>query len=97
MLPPSQWVGLAFLLPGIGMAALTLLPMLLFAAGIGLVKEWDGGKKLFAIWAAIAGAGALFGLSNDMQGAIIDLVILGLCLIVIFWNDWRRIRWKMRH
>ncbi len=92
MLPPSQWIGMAFLVPGIGMAVLTLLPMLLFAAGIGLIKGWGGGKKLFAIWAAIAGAGALAGLQYDPQSSMIDLALLGACLGIVFWGDWPKRR-----
>lgn len=96
ILPPSQWMGLAYSIPVIGMALLTLLPMLLFAAGIGLVKQWDGGRKLFAIWAAIIGAGALSSLSYDLTSALIDLAIVTICLVILFWSDWRKIRWQQR-
>ena len=69
----------------------TLPPMLLFAAGIGLVKGWDGGRKLFVIWAAISGLAALAGLQYDPVGPAVDLAVIGACLAVVLWGDWRRL------
>ena len=54
-LPPMLTAEMVLLLPGLGPVLLMLAPMLLFAAGIGLVKGWDGGRKLFVIWAGVGG------------------------------------------
>ena len=53
-LPPMLSAGMLRAVPAIGTILMLLSPMLLFAAGIGLVRGWDGGRKLFVIWAAIS-------------------------------------------
>ncbi|WP_211051286.1 hypothetical protein [Parasphingorhabdus halotolerans] len=88
--PPSQWLNLAGLAPQLSMVVLNLLPMLLFASGIGLIKGLDGGRKLFAVWAIIAGAGAFVSLQTNPVWAVVDLAVLGACLAVVFWREWRR-------
>ncbi len=90
VLPPSQWVALTQMIPGIGYVALMLMPMLLFAAGIGLVKGWDGGKKLFGIWALIASLSAAAGLQGDPGAAGLDLAIIGGASAIVFWGIWKR-------
>ena len=90
-LPPMLSSPMFLLLPGVGGVLLMLVPMLLFAAGIGLVKGWDGGRKLFVIWAAIAGLAALAGLQYGAGESMLDLAVIGACLAVVLWGDWRRL------
>lgn len=90
-LPPMLTAPMALLLPGLGPVLMMLMPMLLFAAGIGLVKSWDGGRKLFVIWAVIGGVVALAGLQYDLVKAAVDLAVIGVSLAVVLWGDWRRL------
>ena len=90
-LPPMRSSAMLMLLPGIGPVLMMLAPMLLFAAGIGLVRGWDGGRKLFLAWSIIGGLSALAGLQYFPMTAAIDLTIIGLCLLVVLWGDWRRL------
>ena len=90
-LPPMLSSAMLMLLPGIGPVLMMLAPMLLFAAGIGLVRGWDGGRKLFLAWSIIGGLSALAGLQYFPMTAAIDLTIIGLCLLVVLWGDWRRL------
>ena len=91
-LPPMlSSSAILMLLPGIGPVLMMLAPMLLFAAGIGLVRGWDGGRKLFLAWSIIGGLSALAGLQYFPMTAAIDLTIIGLCLLVVLWGDWRRL------
>ena len=89
-LPPASWTLLALQIPVIGMLLMMAVPMLLFAAGIGLVKGMNGGRILFAIWAGIAGAGTLVALSYGLSTAMIDLVIIGSALAVVWWGFWKK-------
>lgn len=91
LLPPMLSSAMLMLLPGIGPVLMMLAPMLLFAAGIGLVRGWDGGRKLFLAWSIIGGLSALAGLQYFPMTAAIDLTIIGLCLLVVLWGDWRRL------
>lgn len=95
-LPPMLTAGALMLVPGLGKILLMLYPMLLFAAGIGIVKGWDGGKKLFGVWSMFAIPAALASLQYNYVFAAVDLVVIIGCLVVIFWNDWRKIRWRQR-
>ncbi|MBQ0772762.1 MAG: hypothetical protein KBT59_13010 [Sphingomonadales bacterium] len=90
-LPPMRSSAMLMMLPGIGPVLMMLAPMLLFAAGIGLVRGWDGGRKLFLAWSVIGGLSALAGLQYFPMTATIDLTIIGLCLLVVLWGDWRRL------
>ncbi|WP_373489580.1 hypothetical protein [Parasphingorhabdus sp.] len=90
-LPPMLSASMALLLPGLGGVLMMLSPMLLFAAGIGLVKTWDGGRKLFVIWSVIGGLSALAGLQYMPLAAAVDLVVIAVCLLVVLWGDWRRL------
>jgi uncharacterized membrane protein len=90
-LPPMRSSSMFLLLPAIGPILMMASPMLLFAAGIGLVKGWDGGRKLFVVWAAIAGLAALAALQYDPVEPVIDLAVIGACLAVVLWGDWRRL------
>lgn len=90
-LPPLLSSAMVMLLPGVGPVLMMLVPMLLFAAGIGLVKEWDGGRKLFLIWAVIGGLSALAGLQYIPAAATVDLAVIGACVVVVLWGDWRRL------
>ncbi len=90
-LPPMLSSSMFLLLPGVGPVLLMLVPMLLFAAGIGLVKGWDGGRKLFVIWGAIAGLAALAGLQYSAAEPVVDLAVIGACLVVVLWGDWRQL------
>lgn len=90
-LPPMRSASMFLLLPAIGPILMMASPMLLFAAGIGLVKGWDGGRKLFVVWAAIAGLAALAALQYDPVEPAIDLAVIGACLAVVLWGDWRRL------
>ena len=90
-LPPMLSAATFLLLPAIGPVLLMLSPMLLFAAGIGLVKGWDGGRQLFVIWAVIGGLAALAGLQYAPVEAAVDLVVIGGSLLVVLWGDWRRL------
>ena len=95
-LPPMLSSPMFLLLPGIGPVLMMLAPMLLFAAGIGLVRGWEGGKKLFLVWAAIGGLAALGGFAYSPVESAVDLVVIGGCLVVIFWQDGRRWLWRVR-
>lgn len=64
-----------------------LYPMLLFAAGIGLVKGWEGGKKLFGVWSMFAIPAAVAGFKYNYVFATVDLFIITGCLIVVFWQN----------
>tara|TARA_R110000824_G_scaffold150891_1_gene321698 strand:+ start:797 stop:1171 length:375 start_codon:yes stop_codon:yes gene_type:complete len=88
-LPPMLSSSMFLLLPGLGPILMMLAPMLLFAAGIGLAKGWDGGRKLFVIWAAISGLAALAGLQYSPVEPAVDLVVIGASLAVVLWGDWR--------
>jgi hypothetical protein len=90
-LPPMLSASMFLLLPAIGPILMMISPMLLFAAGIGLVKGWDGGRKLFVIWAAISGLAALAGLQYDPVAPAVDLAVIGASLVVVVWGDWRRL------
>ncbi|MGB5484809.1 hypothetical protein [Parasphingorhabdus sp.] len=90
-LPPMLSTSMFLLLPAIGPILMMISPMLLFAAGIGLVKGWDGGRKLFVIWAAIGGLAALAGLQYNPVEPAVDLAAIGACLVVVLWGDWRRL------
>lgn len=90
-LPPMLSSSMFLLLPGVGGVLMMLSPMLLFAAGIGLVKGWDGGRKLFLIWAVIGGLAALGGLQYDAVASVVDLMTIAVCLVVVLWSDWRRL------
>tara|TARA_R110001606_G_scaffold223389_1_gene371357 strand:- start:4082 stop:4447 length:366 start_codon:yes stop_codon:yes gene_type:complete len=90
-LPPMLTAEMVLLLPGLGPVLLMLAPMLLFAAGIGLVKGWDGGRKLFVAWAVIGGLSAVAGLDYAPVEAMVDLVVIGVSLAVVLWGDWRRL------
>ncbi len=90
-LPPMLSSAAYILLPGLGPVLIMLSPMLLFAAGIGLVKEWDGGRKLFLAWSVLGGLAALAAFSYDPVPASVDLVVIAACLVVILWGDWRRL------
>lgn len=89
---PSHWDELAHFLPAIKGILLTIMPMLLFAAGIGIIKQWEGGRPLFALWAAIAGVGALIGLQYDPIFSTLDLAILGGSVALLYWRPRRRQR-----
>ena len=91
VLPPMLSSPMFLLLPALGPILLMIAPMLLFAAGIGLVKGWDGGRKLFVVWAAISGAAALAGLQYDPVAPVVDLAVMAACLLVVLWGDWRRL------
>lgn len=95
-LPPMLTAGALMLVPGLGKILLMLYPMLLFAAGIGIVKGWDGGKKLFGLWSLFAIAAAIASFKYNYIFAAIDLAVITSCLIVIFWNDWRKMQWRRR-
>jgi len=88
-LPPMLSSSTLMLIPGVGAVLLTLYPMLLFAAGIGLVKGWHGGRQLFAAWSAIAIPAALAGFQYNYVFSIVDLVVIAGCILVLFWGDWR--------
>lgn len=90
-LPPMLSAPMLMLLPGVGPVLMMLVPMLLFAAGIGLVKGWDGGRKLFVVWAVIGGLAAIAGLSYIPVAATVDLAVIGVSLVVVLWGDWRRL------
>ena len=90
-LPPMLSSAMFLLLPGLGPVLTLLSPMLLFAAGIGLVRGWDGGRKLFVVWAVIGGLAAIAGLSYIPLAATVDLAVIAACLAVVLWGDWRRL------
>lgn len=90
-LPPMLTADMVLLLPGIGPVLMMLSPMLLFAAGIGLVKGWDGGRKLYAAWTVIGGLSALAALEYDLVAASVDLAVIAGSLAVVLWGDWRRL------
>mgnify|MGYP003647176867 CR=1 FL=1 len=90
-LPPMLSASMFLLLPAIGPILMMISPMLLFAAGIGLVKGWDGGRKLFVVWAVIGGLAAIAGLSYIPLAATVDLAVIAACLAVVLWGDWRRL------
>jgi len=90
-LPPMLTAPAMMLLPGVGPVLMMLMPMLLFAAGIGLVKGWDGGRKLFVVWAVIGGLSAVAGLDYAPVEAMVDLAVIGVALAVVLWGDWRRL------
>jgi len=90
-LPPMLSAPMLKAVPGVGPVLMMLVPMLLFAAGIGLVRGWDGGRKLFLVWAVIGGLTALAGLQYIAMPAVVDLVVIGMCLIIVLWGDWRRL------
>ena len=95
-LPPMLTAGALMLVPGLGKILLMLYPMLLFAAGIGLVKGWDGGKKLFGVWSIFAVPTAIASFKFSQIFAAVDLAVIAGCLIVIFWNDGRKMWWRRR-
>ncbi|NCN84571.1 MAG: hypothetical protein GW808_09210 [Sphingomonadales bacterium] len=90
-LPPMLSAPMLMMLPGVGPVLIMLVPMLLFAAGIGLVKGWDGGRKLFVVWAVIGGLAAVAGLQYIPAAAAVDLAVIGVSLLVVLWGDWRRL------
>ena len=75
-LPPMLSSEMVLLLPGLGSVLMMLSPMLLFAAGIGLVRGWDGGRKLFLVWAVIGGAAALGGWPYSPTRSAVDLAVI---------------------
>ncbi|WP_417622610.1 hypothetical protein [Parasphingorhabdus sp.] len=95
-LPPMLSASALLLLPAIGPVLIMLSPMLLFAAGIGLVKGWDGGRKLFVVWAVIGGLAALGGLQYTPADSVVDLAVIVACLVVILWQDSRRLLWRFK-
>ncbi|MEO9601445.1 hypothetical protein [Parasphingorhabdus sp.] len=90
-LPPMLSSSMFLLLPGLGPVLMMIAPMLLFAAGIGLVKGWDGGRKLFVIWAALSGLAAIGGFQYSPSDSIVDLAVIAACLVVVLWGDWRQL------
>lgn len=90
-LPPMLSSAMFLALPAIGPVLMMLSPMLLFAAGIGLVKGWDGGRQLFVIWSVVGGLAALGGYQFDPMRSTIDLVVIAVALAVVLWGDWRRL------
>ncbi|VWX58921.1 hypothetical protein [Sphingorhabdus sp. 109] len=90
-LPPMLTASMVMLVPGLGPVLMMLMPMLLFAAGIGLLKGWDGGRKLFVVWAVIAGLAAVAGLDYLPVAAMVDLTVIGASLAVVLWGDWQRL------
>jgi hypothetical protein len=90
-LPPMLSAPMLMLLPGVGPVLMLLVPMLLFAAGIGLVRGWDGGRKLFVVWAVIGGLAAIAGLTYIPMAAAVDLAVIAVSLVVVLWGDWRRL------
>jgi len=91
VLPPMLSSSMLLLLPGVGPVLMVLAPMLLFAAGIGLVRGWDGGRKLFLVWAVIGGLAAFGGWQYNPVASVVDLVVIAGCLVVLLWGDWRRL------
>jgi hypothetical protein len=91
VLPPMLSSSMLLLLPGVGPVLMMLAPMLLFAAGIGLVRGWDGGRKLFLVWAVIGGLAALGGWQYSPVASVVDLAVIATCLVVLLWGDWRRL------
>lgn len=96
LLPPMLTASGLLLVPALGQVLLMLYPMLLFAAGIGLVKGWDGGKKLFAIWCIFAVPAAIASFQFNHVFAALDLAVIAASLLVIFWKDirGRRRKWN---
>ena len=90
-LPPMLSAGMLMAVPALGAVLMMLVPMLLFAAGIGLIKGWDGGRQLFVIWALIGALAAFSGLSYIPVAAALDLVLIGVSLVIVLWGDWRRL------
>ena len=90
-LPPMLSSAMLLLVPGVGSVLMLLSPMLLFAAGIGLVRGWDGGRKLFLAWAVLGGVAALAGLQYSLVAPAVDLALIGVSLVVVLWGDWRRL------
>lgn len=88
LLPPMLSARMLMLVPAIGPMLMLLSPMLLFAAGIGLV---NGCRKLFLVWAVIGGLAAVAGLPYDPVRAMVDLAVIAGCLVVLLWGDWRRL------
>lgn len=95
-LPPMLTAGALMMVPGLGKILLMLYPMLLFAAGIGIVKGWNRGKKLFGVWSMFAIPAAIASFKYNYVLAAVDLAVIVGCLIVIFWNDWRQFNWRRR-
>ncbi|MEJ6594093.1 hypothetical protein [Parasphingorhabdus sp.] len=91
VLPPMLSSSMLLLLPGVGPVLMMLAPMLLFAAGIGLVRGWDGGRKLFLVWAVIGGLAAFGGWQYNPAASAVDLAVIAACLVVVLWGDWRRL------
>jgi len=91
LLPPMLSARMLLAVPTIGPVLMLLSPMLLFAAGIGLVRGWDGGRKLFLVWALIGSLAAVAGLLYDPVRAMVDLAVIAGCLAVVLWGDWRRL------
>jgi len=91
LLPPMLSAQMLLLVPTLGPVLMLLSPMLLFAAGIGLVKGWDGGRKLFLVWAVIGGLAAVGGWSYQPVRAMVDLTVMAGGLVVVLWGDWRRL------
>jgi len=87
-LPPMLSAGMLMLVPVIGPVLMLLSPMLLIAAGIGLV---NGCRKLFLVWAVIGGLAAVAGLPYDPVRSMVDLAVIGGCLVVLLWGDWRKL------
>jgi hypothetical protein len=95
-LPPMLTAGALMMVPGLGKILLMLYPMLLFAAGIGIVKGWDGGKKLFGVWSMFAIPAAIASFQFNYVFAAVDLAVIVGCLVIIFWNDLRKRQWSRR-
>lgn len=89
-LPPMLNAPMLLTLPLLGKILLIIHPMLLFAAGIGLIKGWDGGKKLFALWSALAIAAALVGWQYNYIFAGADLLVIFVALGIVYWGAWRK-------
>ena len=56
----------------------------------------DSGKKLFGVWSMFAIPAAIASFKYNFIFAAVDLIVIAGCLIVIFWNDWRKMRWRRR-
>jgi len=90
-LPPMLSAGMLRAVPAIGTILMLLSPMLLFAAGIGLVRGWDGGRKLFLAWAVIGALAAFGGWAYQPVRAMVDLVVIAGSMAVVLGRDWRRL------
>ena len=58
--------------------------------GVDEGTGWDGGKKLFALWSALAIAAALVGLQYNYIFAGADLLVIFVALAIVYWGAWRK-------